>query len=380
MRCRFVKISKHKRGGLYTTLTINGKCNFIYGKTPEEVEIQYTEMKHKYHQGYNVNENPLMNAYASQWFNTFKKGEGAIKTQKMYENCINNHICPVFESKKLKDITATQAQTLLKSIKSSKSLAHKVRITLNQIFKQAMADRIISFNPIINCKVIAPDEPKRQFLNDDQRELLLDILNGHKVYPLVFTLLYSGMRMGEAFALFWKDIDFEKVIIKINKATEYEKSQPKRKDPKTKKGFRDIPMPIMLSEYLKQHKINIKKGLYVFPGHAGGPVGLTEITRIWKKAQNKVTKWFNDNKNKPNAERVKIDEFNLTFRLLRHTYCTGLYDAGIDEVSAAEIMGHDVNIMRTIYTHIQKSRKIKTIKKIDTIYEEAKVIQIKESR
>jgi integrase len=375
-----MKISKHSHGGLFTTLTINGKCNFIYGATPEEVEANYTEMKYKHQQGYNVNKNPLLTAYAAQWFNICKKGEGAIKTQKMYENCINNHICPAFEGKKLKDITATQAQNLLKSIKSSKSLAHKVRITLNQIFKQAMADRIISFNPIINCKVIAPDEPKRHFLNVDQRGLLLDILNGHRSYPLVFTLLYTGTRMGEILALLWKDIDFEKGIIKINKATEYEKSQPKRKDPKTKKGFREIPMPVILSEYIKQYKSNTKKGLYVFPGHAGGPMGLTEINRIWKKAQNKIIKWFKDNKDKPDNEKVIVGEFTLTFRLLRHTYCTGLYDSGVDEVSAAEIMGHNVGIMREIYTHIQESRKQKTIKKIDTIYEESKVIQMKESK
>ncbi len=43
-------------------------------------------------------------------------------------------------------------------------------------------------------------------------------------------------------------------------------------------------------------------------------------------------------------------------------------DAGIDELSAAEIMGHDVIIMRSIYTHIQEARKHKTAAKIDTLY------------
>jgi site-specific recombinase XerD len=74
--------------------------------------------------------------------------------------------------------------------------------------------------------------------------------------------------------------------------------------------------------------------------------------------------WFDDEDNKD----FKQYKFNLNFRLLRHTYCTGLYDAGIDELSAAEIMGHDVIIMRSIYTHIQEARKHKTITKLDTIY------------
>jgi len=57
----------------------------------------------------------------------------------------------------------------------------------------------------------------------------------------------------------------------------------------------------------------------------------------------------------------------LTCRLLRHTYCTALYDAGIDEVSAAEIVGHDVNILREIYTHISDERRKATIEKIETL-------------
>lgn len=109
-------------------------------------------------------------------------------------------------------------------------------------------------------------------------------------------------------------------------------------------------------------------------GHAGGPMGLTEITRIWKKAQKKVNRWFKNN------EDMQEYKFNLTFRLLRHTYCTGLFDAEIDEVSAAEIMGHDVNVMREIYTHIQEQRKQKNIVKLKSLYKESRVIDLEESK
>jgi hypothetical protein len=63
-----MKISPHTRGGFYTTLTINGKKNFIYGATEEEVEIKYTEMKYKHHQGYNVNDNPNTNIMDNSFF------------------------------------------------------------------------------------------------------------------------------------------------------------------------------------------------------------------------------------------------------------------------------------------------------------------------
>ena len=94
----------------------------------------------------------------------------------------------------------------------------------------------------------------------------------------------------------------------------------------------------------------------------------------------RYTIWLKYNKAKPDNERVLIDEFALTFRLLRHTYCTGLYDAGVDEVSAAEIMGHDVSIMREIYTHIQGARKKKTVIKINTLYQKQNESEMKECK
>jgi integrase len=337
-------------------------------------------MKYKHHQGYNVNDNPTMEEYMILWYNTNKRDEGAIETQNMYRNCINVHINPVLGKHKVKEITATQVKNLLKEITSSKSLAHKVRITLNQIFKQAIADRLISFNPVQDSKVIAPDKPVRKCLSPVQRELMLHILKDSNIYPLMFTILYTGMRLTEALALLWKDIDFENGIIKVTKGTEFDHAKPKQKATKTPKGNRDIPIPEVLSKYLKQYqkpaKNKTKKSLYVFPGHNGGLMGKTELKRTYRKAKEKVHEWFEDKENEKMAEH----SFDFRFRLLRHTYCTGLYDAGIDEISAAEIMGHDIDIMREVYTHISDTRKKKTVTKLETLYQESNVIEMKESK
>lgn len=369
-----MKISRHANGKLYTTLTVHGDKKFVYGDTPEEIEIKYTELKHMYHQGYNITDNPTLKDYMITWYKTFKAGNGAIETQKMYQNCINTHINPALGSKKIKEITGTQIQSFLNGITSSKSLAHKVRITLNQIFKQAIADHLIAFNPVSCSKVIAPDDPERSCLSAEQYEILLTVLKNHRTYPYVFTLLYSGVRMGELFALLWKDINLQEGQIRVTRGTEYDQYKPKHKAPKTKNGIRTIPIPQVLREFLETYKNTGKKSLYVFPGHSGGPMGLTEIKRIWGKANQKLAKWFKEH---PEAEEHK---FHLTFRLLRHTYCTALYDAGIDEKSAAELMGHDVTVMMKIYRHIQKERKKNTISKIETLYAKPNVTQISDAK
>jgi integrase len=113
-------------------------------------------------------------------------------------------------------------------------------------------------------------------------------------------MLYTGMRRGEALALTWNDIDFENHIIKVTKATEYKNSKPKQKAPKTGRGMWDIPMPEDLHEFLIEHKKH-KRVLYVFPGHTGGPMGMSELNRQWRRAKRRIERGFES----PMAYQVK---------------------------------------------------------------------------
>ena len=48
----------------------------------------------------------------------------------------------------------------------------------------------------------------------------------------------------------------------------------------------------------------------------------------------------------------------FTPHCLRHTYCTMLYEAGVDAVAAKELMGHaDIKTTLGIYTHLSETHK-----------------------
>lgn len=356
-------ISPHARGGFYTTLTVSGNKKFLYGKTEEEVKSKYIEAIYLYGQGYNIGDNPSMRDYAVSWFNIFKKGKGAIKTQEMYVNALNVHIIPALGAKRVKDITTSDVQQLLNQVVSSKSLQHKVRITLNQIFKKAQADRLVAFNPVTGTERVETSDPIRLCYSPEQRETILKVLSEHKIFPLVFLILNTGTRVSEAIALMRKrDLDLEHCRIHIRESTEFNQSRPGRKSTKTKRGVREIPIPSSFAAWLGEHLARTPKSLYVFPGHHGGQMGQTELKNMQRRANKKLQEWF------ANHPDQKEHSFSLHFRTLRHTYCTELYDLGIDEVSAAAIMGHTVSVMREIYTHIQLERKINTAIKIEELY------------
>ncbi|MFY9114086.1 MAG: tyrosine-type recombinase/integrase [Dethiobacteria bacterium] len=55
-----------------------------------------------------------------------------------------------------------------------------------------------------------------------------------------------------------------------------------------------------------------------------------------------------------------------TAHQLRHGFATLLYEAGIDEREAMELMGHaDITLTHKIYTHIRKSRKEETAARLN---------------
>lgn len=371
-------IGRHSSGRLYTTMTVNGKKKFIWGATEQEVRDKWLELRYMSSQGYNVTDNPTLEDYAIKWYNLYikpRQGQGgAVKTKEMYINAVEVHIIPALGYKRIKDITTSDVQGLLNQITSSKSLQHKVRITLNQIFVKAMADRLIAHNPIIGTDPVEAPEPVRLVYTPEQRGILLEVLQGHAIFPLVFTILNTGMRATEALALMRsRDLDLDAGKIYVRESTEFVKAKPRTKPTKTKRGVRTIPIPSAFADWMRGYLTGVKS-LYVFPGTDGGQMGKTKLTNMQRKANRRLARWFDEH---PDQEEHR---FQLHFRTLRHTYCTELFDLGVDELSASRIMGHTVTIMREIYTHIQKKRQQKTVDKIENLYGGLHVLPLAKSR
>ena len=56
----------------------------------------------------------------------------------------------------------------------------------------------------------------------------------------------------------------------------------------------------------------------------------------------------------------------FTAHQLRHTYATMLYDAGVDVLTAKELLGHtDIKTTLDIYTHLSKERRLKSVTTFD---------------
>ena len=138
-------------------------------------------------------------------------------------------------------------------------LEEEVRHTLDKYaeFIDANASYVVSEalkflfrkDPATGAKL--PPRPLRgrlRFLTTDEVSRLLRALD-EPGRTLVLMAVLTGMRIGELLALRWKNVDFERKIIRVCEAV----SEGHNSTPKTQGGNRDIPFGPSLEQALRNH-------------------------------------------------------------------------------------------------------------------------------
>ena len=66
------------------------------------------------------------------------------------------------------------------------------------------------------------------------------------------------------------------------------------------------------------------------------------------------------------AEYCQAIGHDITAHQLRHGFATILFEAGVEDKDAQELMGHSsIAVTRDIYTHIRQSRRTQTAEKLN---------------
>ena len=176
------------------------------------------------------------------------------------ESKINKHIIPCFKDMAIKDITPL---TVLEWQHSIDHYAYKhkssLRTQLTSIFKYG--ERYIGIpNVMARVEPFRNTEPKKDVQCWSYEEFTRFIKCCEDLtYNMFFKLLYiSGCRKGEALALSWDDIDFDKQTIRINKNLTRKTSELyKIISPKNVSSIRTVDMPVKFLEELKEYKAKL---------------------------------------------------------------------------------------------------------------------------
>lgn len=309
---------------------INGERVVFRGRTDAEVEQKMIAYQGKVERG------PLFKEVADTWeeqhFPTL-----APSTAKGYKAALER-AKNRFKDLPIKEIAPADIDALLQQM-AKQQFARKTVTTqllvVNLICRSAVLDGTIRINPCDSVRV--PKGLKhspRKLPSDEELKVVKESWN----VPgglLPYFILYTGCRRGEALALTYKDIDRKKKIITINKSVAYDNQRPYLKEPKTAAGVREIILLDKLADVLPK---GIGNAL-LFPGRNGSYMRQAEYERTWKRWQ-------------------KYVGVSVTAHQLRHGYATMLFEAGVSERDAMDLMGHtDITLTRNVYTHIRKTRK-----------------------
>lgn len=276
-----------------------------------------------------------------------------------YSNIIYNHLIPQLGNYKLCDIDNRVLQDLILNkyragrLDGNGGLSDKtirdIGIVIKLSFKSAIKNNLIDY---FSLDLYYPKKDvvhKIYIFNKIEQKKIIDyVMNNMNIKNLgILLTLYSGMRIGELCALKWKDINFKRNILTVNKTVQriYLKENGKSKviitTPKTKNANRDIPINSDFAMLLKKFKVN--NDAYVL----SGSFKWVE-PRTYRRYYNTVMK--------------KIGIENRTFHSLRHTFASNCIRLGVDYKTVSELLGHSsVNITLNIYVHSQMSQKKKCI-------------------
>lgn len=172
--------------------------------------------------------------------------------------------------------------------------------------------------------------------------------HNYSYYAFFVVLGNLGLRRGEALALKWKNIDFDKQIVHIDHTVSHDLQNKKViGDPKTYSAKRDLALSknlnYVLREYRKTQKVFNRDDDYIFHTKNGSFFNSPAVSE-WMKS---IYHFY------PELRKITAHGF-------RHSLATLLYE-GSDKITPKDVqyvLGHSrVTTALNIYTHVTQNQK-----------------------
>ena len=366
---------------------VDGKRKYktAYGKTQKEAEAKATELRVALRKGIDISaSNDLFKTWVEYWLASkrYEVSDDRYNALLSRSGVWLDHL----KNTSINQIKPYDLQTILFSIAAKnpytgKPMAKKtirgyVQV-INAIFDFAIDNRIIEYNPASSLKIpqTSKETTKRRALSETERQWVMEF--EHKAKPSAMLMMLSGLRRGEATALQWNDIDFVNNKISVTKSYNFKSKEFKA--PKNGKA-RVVAVPQILINYLKTLP---RKSMFVLTNSQGKMMTDDSWRRMYESYMHDLNIAYGFKGNAPNKySPIKIPMLITPFtpHELRHTFCTTMFEAGIDALTAKEQMGHaDIQTTLSIYTHLSTKHKDLQINKLDAFFKNASQMQVNEN-
>lgn len=336
--------------------------------------------------------------YLDQWYDLYCKLNLKYNTQVGYLRIIEGHLKPKFGKYRLKAISSAVLQEYANDLKmNGLSKSHLVGIL--SVFSAALDYAVeplhyLSSNPMRYVKFPKVEKKPREriILEMEEWETIIERFPADSRFHIPLMIgFYTGLRISEAFALTWDDVDFEKREISVNKQVvkrnfgadvrKVVEQKGKREmrsswyftSTKTESSMRTVKFGETLYQALKQEHIRQLESELKYAEYYTIHVLKKELDEKGNEMQRIVPVQKCLQSALPrvnlvcvaeNGEYTSTDSFKYCSRIihkelllafdyhsLRHTHATVLIESGADIKDVQTRLGH-ANIQTTLQTYV----------------------------
>lgn len=303
----------------------------------------------------------LLGAYMDEWFNKYVEVNLRPKTQDTYKRIIDNHIKPALGHYKLNALHPGKIQEFLNDLKErgySKRHIVNIHSTLSNALKYAIYPlQYIKTNPAQYVKIPKIErEPRQRIILSAENwdQIIKRFPFGNKYHVPLVIGYYTGMRIGEVFALTWDDINFETNEISVSKTMN---RLPNKEwafgEPKTKSSNRTIKIGNTLANILRREKARQSQNALLYGEYYKYFNGV-KLVCVCDDGSMLTTDSFKY------CSRVIHHELKIEFDFhsLRHTHATILVENGAPIKDVQKRLGHE-KIETTLQTYVHDTEDMR---------------------
>lgn len=367
---------KLKSGKWQARVSKDGK-EFSIGtfRTKKEAEIEAGKVEERIYYGQTLNDrNMLFEEVALEWLHVHKKAQVKGPTFEQLEVIVRLHILPYFENKRIMRIKRVDIKRWMqlyydkKDEKGNPKFSFGSRLkylsVLKSIFHYAVHElEVLEKNPADRLKVPIQDvvsiKKETKYYSLEELNKLLDYMKSYKhqrfgdyqlYYMLMFFLSQTGLRISEALALRWSDIDGNK--LKVERQTSRDNNNNLQITTlKNTSSYRTIGLEDELVRELKKFKLKQNELILSRPG-------------FQKNSDNIIFQNYLGNYLTPSIVRETIVNYCRDAKVeykgthgFRHTHAVLLLESGVSLIFVSKRLGHKT-IKTTADTYLDITEKI----------------------
>jgi len=349
----------------------DGKRRSIYGRTEREYEQNRDALLNDVESGRPLTSTRYSVAeYLDDWLRSIELNSGLKRgTYRSYELHVRLYLKPALGKHSLKLLSPAQVRADLidQQLRAGKSprLVQMMQAVLRAALSEAQRLDLVDRNVAKLVRVKVPDNSRYgKALTFDEAAALLDASHGQRNGPLFAFLMTTGLRLGEALALQWSDVNFKDGYFNATRTLQRVPREPWALVP-TKTGRPKLQLPLAAEavEALEQQRTRQafeRSGNqelwrddlnFVFTNEIGEPLHERGVQDAWKRAlaQAGITAHY------------RIHD-------LRHTAASYLHATGTPQPLIMELLGHSTLAMTQRYAHTSTAMREDARTRLDQLW------------